>query len=331
MKLAIDNVLANRAMMRMSIKAEVTYDRYLSDHYPVDGTWTTQDDMQGLEWRWPKAMKIQPANRIDNPWHAGTTTYGQWSAAASKWIADRYQTQHQPEMRVTTTPHEKPKLIVRVIFTHIKRLQGLLCRYKRTRERPTWTKIRRYARIFEIPAEGMNEIENHLAKRLTQEIVKHHEIAIKRWTCEAEAWKPTTAAIYRYMRNPMPATSLCVQDRKGSPCYTTASDDRRIASFLDCPRNHGQLLVAHDCGYPLSRCTCRATHVAADFLDFIVFCRCSTGVALHPLKILVLHLAPPPVPGGVAPKFGSEKVSRYTGVSQLQLRVSRYTVQLRAN
>ena len=32
---------------------------------------------------------------------------------------------------------------------------------------------------------------------------------------------------------------------------------------------------------------------------------------------------------GVAPKFGSEKVSRYTGVSQLQLRVSRYTVQLR--
>ena len=37
-------------------------------------------------------------------------------------------------------------------------------------------------------------------------------------------------------------------------------------------------------------------------------------------------VAPPPpcVPGGVAPKFGSEKVSRYTGV----LRVSRYTVQL---
>ena len=87
-------------------------------------------------------------------------------------------------------------------------------------------------------------------------------------------------------------------------------------------------LVAHDCGYPLSRYTCRATRVAAHFLDFIAFCRCSTGVALHPLKIWVSHLSPPPFPGGVAPKFGSEKVSRYTGVSQLQLRVSRYTVQL---
>ena len=84
-----------------------------------------------------------------------------------------------------------------------------------------------------------------------------------------------------------------------------------------------------DCGYPLSRYTCRATRVAADFLDFIAFCRCSSGVALHPLKILVSHLPPPPFPGGVAPKFGSEKVSRYTGVSQLQLRVSRYTVQAR--
>ena len=38
---------------------------------------------------------------------------------------------------------------------------------------------------------------------------------------------------------------------------------------------------------------CRATRVAADFLDFVAFCRCSTGVALHPLKILVSHLAPP--------------------------------------
>ena len=87
-------------------------------------------------------------------------------------------------------------------------------------------------------------------------------------------------------------------------------------------------LVVHDCGYPLSRYTCRATRVAADFLDFIAFCRCSSGVALHPLKNLVSHLFPPPFPGGVAPKFGSEKVSRYTGVSQVQLRVSRYTVQL---
>ena len=44
---------------------------------------------------------------------------------------------------------------------------------------------------------------------------------------------------------------------------------------------------------PACRAMCRATRVAADFLDFIAFCRCSTGVALHPLKILVSHLPPP--------------------------------------
>ena len=63
----------------------------------------------------------------------------------------------------------------------------------------------------------------------------------------------------------------------------------------DLPNSY-EGLVAHDCGYPLSRYTCRATRVAADFLDFIAFCRCSTGVALHPLKILVSHLSPP-IPG----------------------------------
>ena len=80
----------------------------------------------------------------------------------------------------------------------------------------------------------------------------------------------------------------------------------------------------------LSRYTCRATRVAADFLNFIVFCRCSTGVALHPLKILVSHHLPPPPGAGRCRTeiWWSEKVSRYTGVSQLQLRVSRYTVQL---
>ena len=64
-------------------------------------------------------------------------------------------------------------------------------------------------------------------------------------------------------------------------------------------------------------------------------------VALHVSRLQVQHRcratppknlgvapSPPPVLGGVAPKFGSEKVSRYTGVSQLQLRVSRYTAQL---
>ena len=87
-------------------------------------------------------------------------------------------------------------------------------------------------------------------------------------------------------------------------------------------------LVAHDCGYPLSRYTCRATRVAADFLDLIAFCRCSTGVALHPLNILVSHLSPP-IPGRWRTEiWSSEKVSRYTGASQVQLRVSRYTVQL---
>ena len=51
-------------------------------------------------------------------------------------------------------------------------------------------------------------------------------------------------------------------------------------------------LVAHDCGYPLSRYTCRATRVVAYFLDLLAFCRCSTGVALRPLTILVSHLSP---------------------------------------
>ena len=89
-------------------------------------------------------------------------------------------------------------------------------------------------------------------------------------------------------------------------------------------------LVAHDCGYPLSRYTCRATRVAADFLDFIAFSRCSTGVRATPPKNSGVAPPPPCLSREVShPEIWlPEKVSRYTGVSQLQLRVSRYTVQL---
>ena len=136
------------------------------------------------------------------------------------------------------------------------------------------------------------------------------------WRSPAPRTEYKTPLILEIHPKMHPESSPETHIRKKYEKYTKTPDFRVffvIFSYFGFGRN---LLVAHDCGYPLSRCTCRATRVAADFLD-------------TPPKISVSRLPPPPVPGGVAPKFGSEKVSRYTGVSQLQLRVSRYTVQLR--
>ena len=77
---------------------------------------------------------------------------------------------------------------------------------------------------------------------------------------------------------------------------------------------------------------CRATRVALHVSQLISWIlERFAGVApvsRYTPKNFGVAPPPPPGPGGVAPKFGSEKVSHYTGVSQLQLRVSRYTVQL---
>ena len=51
-------------------------------------------------------------------------------------------------------------------------------------------------------------------------------------------------------------------------------------------------IVAHVCGDPLSRYTCRATSVAADFLRILGFFRCSSSIALHPPKKALSHLSP---------------------------------------
>ena len=87
-------------------------------------------------------------------------------------------------------------------------------------------------------------------------------------------------------------------------------------------------LVAHDCGYPLLRYTRVALHVSQLISWILQRFAGVAPVSRYTPKNFGVATPPPPVPGGVAPKFGSEKVSRYTGVSQLQLQVSLYTVQL---
>ena len=99
-----------------------------------------------------------------------------------------------------------------------------------------------------------------------------------------------TRNIHSKFHDKLPAKSTASQNLlcgKRGPFFESSSESGRKQAALTSS------LVAHDCGYPLSRYTCRATRVAADFLDSIAFCRCGTGVALHPLKILVSHLPPP--------------------------------------
>ena len=74
------------------------------------------------------------------------------------------------------------------------------------------------------------------------------------------------------------------------------------------------LIVAHVCGDPPLRYTCRATLVAADFLRILAFFRCSGGIALHTPN-LPCRTCRPSTAGGVARQAASEKVSRYRGCS----------------
>ena len=107
------------------------------------------------------------------------------------------------------------------------------------------------------------------------------------------------------------ATHFCAEIRMKPSYLVSYSQIMTIVSVTSKQNglNHtriihkGTILVAHDCGYPLSRelehenlspYTCRTN----DFLDFTAFlCRCSSSVAPHPPKILVSHLSPPPISG----------------------------------
>ena len=52
---------------------------------------------------------------------------------------------------------------------------------------------------------------------------------------------------------------------RDTPCQTPAETPQTPSHGHKLPQN----LVAHDCGYPLSRYTCRATRVAAGFYSVL--------------------------------------------------------------
>ena len=97
-------------------------------------------------------------------------------------------------------------------------------------------------------------------------------------------------------------------------------------------------LVAHPCGDPNRATQCRAYSVASNSRRITDYQRCRPTIALHPPKSRSrTFLRTPPVAAGRGPRggcrgglvegiaalLGSEKGSRYRGVSQLQSQQSR--------
>ena len=96
-----------------------------------------------------------------------------------------------------------------------------------------------------------------------------------------------------------------------SPCFPVWGEEKVMTIFDAGPLAAGPL-----CGL---------------LMDFIAFCRCSTGVALHPLKILVSHLPPPPLRAGrcrtAGPLCGllmNRVVTNYSGSKILWIRAPHY-------
>ena len=59
-------------------------------------------------------------------------------------------------------------------------------------------------------------------------------------------------------------------------------NDGILAEILVVCVSQERNIVAHVCGDPLSRYTCRATRVATEFILCLGFFGCSRGIALHP-------------------------------------------------
>ena len=96
-------MIANSVFLDHSPRAHVSYEKWISDHYPIVCTWSAKALHSSLQWRWPKPMvKKQATKEVEWPTQT-RTTYVQWTKKEVAWIAASTESIPQQKVGLATT------------------------------------------------------------------------------------------------------------------------------------------------------------------------------------------------------------------------------------
>ena len=99
---AIDHLFVSSSFLDWGVRASVSWDFWISDHFPIVAKWSIPADPP-LVWKWPSFMRCKEIK--NHPaWECYPTTYVEWSEYATRWLSVVFEECAESKTIVTAQP-----------------------------------------------------------------------------------------------------------------------------------------------------------------------------------------------------------------------------------
>ena len=205
----LDHCLANLVALESGIRAKVDPTLVISDHLPIllDAPMCHPKFLRVVWSSPPKTLKPQSENPM---WQWCPCDYASWQETCRAWLQQAHRQSIQPKGCMT---YMQAKQFVPSLHVRFRRLFPLqravveLCRYPRLQAQQPSIARKLAAQdlavllpLLSTPDVLLGEVQ----KRVQSYMKNHHRAMIKKWREISRSWKVSDAAVYAYLRNPMP-------------------------------------------------------------------------------------------------------------------------------
>ena len=216
---AIDHCLANSRFMDYGLNADVRRDIFVSDHYPICGSWYVLKESQWPSWKWPRIMKkMREPDLTRVPlWEFEGDTYSEWAEKAVRWVAHLWGADPCSKTLVGLEPNPGKRGVRQDrTFTLFLSLQRSLDRHDRTPGDQLWKKVLAKFRLLElVPPQSPSHAHKMVDDAIHRYLDHLQEMALKKWRERVRTWHSQTKQLYVYLRNETPMKSLAMSLPEG--------------------------------------------------------------------------------------------------------------------
>ena len=202
---AIDHFIGNMRMRECMAWAEPNYERSLSDHFPLEGSFICQAPQLNV-WHWPSPLRLNKNCLVAAEWVGQARTYVEWCKLAETWLGEAYQTSGDSKLIVTSSPasHKtyKPDPTYQTICAAQRALRHLL-----GFSSPTETQLASFRRKLiglGLTFVSLDQAERDLATCLADYLKNAQKNVLADWRKRVLSWSVSSKQLYDYVRNLAP-------------------------------------------------------------------------------------------------------------------------------
>ena len=214
--LPLDHVVANMKMMDHHPLAAVAYDRTLSDHYGIEGSFRVPEVTFGVR-RWPPPMDLSWGIVEAPPWQGECCTFAEWCAKAASWLSRAFRVPCVNKNACHVDPYRPPSPKSDLIFDSINAAKRAL-QHARIAKKITQSQLSSLSRkLFALGIQSLdwNDADAQLDKILNEHIESLSRNAIKRRKERVSFWTLQSRDLYAFIKNVPAVKASALQTPEG--------------------------------------------------------------------------------------------------------------------